>query len=387
MIDKSVLFARFLAASLPFTIATAGCSPAQTPGATETQNASEQAQPAAAPVHAAPAASQPAEDAHIKPAPGMQKTFGDWTVGCDNALRCTLGSLLPEGGFPSTGDESTITLNLTREPGPAGAVSVRIETRNDETAQARPPASFAVDDTPFALRDTTHLAEAMANGTALTIRDKGGKMLATLSLKGAAAALRYMDAQQGRVGSTDAIVAKGLGASTAPHPPLPVIAAIAPSGAAATLTRSQIARMRTQAKCDLASFPAGAGPDIVAPDVHALGGGKTLVILPCSTGAYNLTGALFVIDGAKIIAPSTDAPSGFEETGADSRTPVHSVVNGTFENGVLTSYAKGRGLGDCGVHQAFVWDGTRFRLSEQSEMGECRGNIDYINTWRAKVVR
>ena len=44
------------------------------------------------------------------------------------------------------------------------------------------------------------------------------------------------------------------------------------------------------------------------------------------------------------------------------------------------------GLGDCGSRQSFVWDATRFRLSEQADMAECRGNIDYITIWRAKVI-
>jgi len=54
---------------------------------------------------------------------------------------------------------------------------------------------------------------------------------------------------------------------------------------------------------------------------------------------------------------------------------------------VLTGYAKGRGLGDCGLVQSLVWDGTRLRLTEQSEMRECRGNPNYLTTWRTRVVR
>jgi hypothetical protein len=305
----------------------------------------------------------PATDSHAPPKLGTLKTFTDWTAGCDNTLRCTLGSLLPD---QSTGEDN-VTLNLVREPGP-----------NDQAATKRPPASIAVDGKAIALHDAAALAAAIANAQSLKILDANDGTLATLSLKGAAAALRYIDAQQGRAGSIDAIVAKGPAPSRAPTPPLPVIAAITQSGAPAKLTPAQIATMRKRATCDLEGF---------AAEVHALGGGKSLVILPCSTGAYNLIGALFIVDGAKITPAQLDAPSGFDATGASSGTPVKSVINGTFENGVLTSYAKGRGLGDCGSRQSFVWDATRFRLSHQADMGECRGNIDYITTWRAKVVR
>ena len=57
------------------------------------------------------------------------------------------------------------------------------------------------------------------------------------------------------------------------------------------------------------------------------------------------------------------------------------------ERGLLTSFSKGRGLGDCGTLSEYAWDGRAFRLVEQAEMGECRGSTDYITTWRARVVR
>ncbi|RZM06269.1 MAG: DUF1176 domain-containing protein [Sphingomonas sp.] len=374
-------------AMLPLMTACSPSQPAPQPKADFAPEASTDPAPVAAP---APQPT-PTTDTHAPPKPGATKTFTDWTAGCDNALRCTLGSLLPDASI----GEDTITLNLTREPGPVasggGKVSLAIETRNDQSATKRPPASFTVDGKPIALRDAaaaaTAIAAAIANAQSLKILDASGATLATVSLKGAAAALRYIDAQQGRAGSIDAVVAKGPAPSRAPTPALPVIAAVAPSGAAAKLTPAQIATMRKRGACDIGNFPSGADPEQFAPEVHALGGGKSLAILPCSTGAYNLIGALFIIDGARITPAQTDAPSGFDETGADSGTPVRSVVNGSFESGILTSYAKARGLGDCGVHQSFVWDGTRLRLSEQSEMGECRGNIDYITTWRAKVTR
>jgi len=49
------------------------------------------------------------------------------------------------------------------------------------------------------------------------------------------------------------------------------------------------------------------------------------------------------------------------------------------------SFTKGRGLGDCGVQQAFAWDGLSMRLARQFEMPDCRGNVGFIQTWRAEV--
>jgi hypothetical protein len=63
------------------------------------------------------------------------------------------------------------------------------------------------------------------------------------------------------------------------------------------------------------------------------------------------------------------------------------LVNAGWDTkqGLLTSFAKGRGLGDCGVGDDYAWDGSRFRLVRQIAMGECRGSTDYITTWRAVV--
>ena len=102
--------------------------------------------PKAKSVAVTPAVSQPkpTADSRTRPKPGELKTFTDWTVGCDNTLRCTLGSLLPE-----MGGEDMTTLNLSREPGPVtaggGKISLALETSNDVRATKRPPNVFKPD--------------------------------------------------------------------------------------------------------------------------------------------------------------------------------------------------------------------------------------------------
>jgi len=318
----------------------------------------------------------PVADSGAVPKQGMLKTFGDWAVGCDNGLRCTLASLLPEAG-----EADNVTLNIVRE-GDA-ETKVYIDSRDE----AIRPASLWVDGKQIATKLTPEsalaIAKALPAGRRLELRNRKDSAVATISLKGVAAAMRYADAVQGRAGTPDALVATGRSTKVVEAPALPVIVAPAIVGEAAKPTAAQLATMRKQAECDLVDDQTG----VLSPEAHAVGGGKTLVILPCSTGAYNLIGALFVIDGKTVTPAETDSPSGFDETGADSQTPVRSVVNGAFKDGLLTSYAKGRGIGDCGVQQSYVWDGTKLRLSEQSAMGECRGNPNYVSTWRATVVR
>lgn len=356
----------------------AGCGSADEAG-NRAASVAAPAGPAAMP--AAPAGQAmdaTAADSRAVPVLGAVKTFGDWTVGCDNGGACMMASLLPEGDV-----EGSLTMSVTRDPGLPGAVRIAIATRDQAEASAvtidGKPIGGTAQDGKFTGDAAAAIATAMANATTMQARDGKGAAIGTISLKGASAALRYIDDKQGRAGTTSAVVAKGKATTTPPTPALPVIVALTPGGTVARPSAAQVTAMKQQADCDLPD-----GVDMT-PQTAAIGGGKTLVMLPCSTGAYNLSSALFVMDDAGVSPARTDAVSGFTE--GDTPGPVAFVVNGDFADGVLTSYAKGRGIGDCGVSQSFVWDGTMLRLSGQEIMDECRGNTDTIPVWRARVVR
>lgn len=324
-------------------------------------------------------------DEGAKPRPGSLKTFGDWEVGCDNINNCTMASLGPEGvDFPP------INLTVTRRAGPVGEITVTLYP-NDGLAPKAAATGVMIDghmvggafpkgDAPAVSGDAAEaIVAAMANGHALDIRSASGDGLSGLSLKGASAALRYIDAQQGRAGTMTAIVAKGAKpASTVPAgPAIPQIGAVVPVGQAFKPSAAMISGMKKQAGCDDTAFG-----DV---ESHALGGDATVVLVPCGSGAYNMMSAVFVARDGQVAPARIDAPTGI---GPDDEQPaVPQVVNADFDDGVLGTYAKGRGLGDCGVTQNFVWDGAMFRLSKQAEMGECRGDPDYITTWTAKVFR
>lgn len=367
---------RFLLAA-PLLLAACSADPAPPMANDITANVAAPATPVAGPPPVSPA------DAEAAPAPGELKTFRDWTVACDNVKRCTMASLGPDmGDFPP------YTMQVARAAGPAGGYELSLAAQSEGDAA---PAAVTVDGRRFALAPdglagdgAARLVAAMAMGKALTLADAKGKPLGNVSLAGAAASLRYIDAEQGRAGTVTATVAKGDGpvAAVPAAPATPVIVAPALAGTAAVPTKAQLADMRRIAKCEERM-----ANDNWTVKTGAVGGGATLVLLPCSAGAYNEIDALFVIRDGKVALADVDAPSGFEETGADAQTPVRSVVNGDVENGTVGSYAKGRGLGDCGVSQSFAWDGRRLRLAEQHAMGECRGNPDYLRTWIAKVER
>ncbi len=332
---------------------------------------------------ATPAAStpEPAADTNTKPAPASLKTFGNWTAGCDNAALCQAGALLDEDA-----DAPPVLMAVQRAAGPAGAMTVRFQIDSDPPVAL--PLTVAVDDRPVVRVSSrtgdgivltgaaaATLVAALVDGRTLRIDGAAGQPVGTISLTGASAALRWIDVQQGRAGTTGAIVARGNAPDTGPAPALPAVRSVA-IGAATTVDPALTATMRRTAGCEAD----GELPDTIG---RSLGGGRTLALVPCLMGAYNLVSAAFVIDGGNTTPAAFDAP-----TGMDSEVPgIAQVVNAEVADGMLVADAKGRGLGDCGIRQRFAWDGTRFRLVRQDEMTECRGSIDYIRTWTARTVR
>ncbi len=342
------------------------------------------AQPGAPPSTPAPGApAEPIIAAALPPGPqatpGEMRTFRDWVVGCDNRLACTAVALGPDGAeFP------TLRLVVTKAAG--GALPRVIVDSNDDVAA---PASITIDGKSvakggraddegviFTGDDAVRLIEAITQGK--TGRIVAGKTEDALALNGAAAAFRYMDEHQRLAGTTAALVARGKDRPTASPPALPILTRVRPAGRAARPTAGQVTAMRRAADCQIEFLDEAQ----TRPEAHALGGGATLILLPCGAGAYNFMSAVFVIGSDGTLRPATfDAPTGIDpEAGA-----VAQLVNAGFGEGLLTSYAKGRGIGDCGVAQNFAWDGARFRLTEQSEMTECRGSTRLVTTWRAEV--
>lgn len=324
--------------------------------------------------------------AQSAPAPqqGPMKTFGDWVVACDNVKRCEMTSLLPEGGDWA---DAGWQMAVTRDAGPAGGWTVELMGEDAPAGltvhvEGAPAAGAAAmwRGTTFGGADALKLVAALANGKAVVVQDNAGKALARISLSGSSASLRFIDAEQGRAGTVTAVVAKGAKpASLVPAAAaLPVIAAIRPAGTAAALSPALRNQLWTQSAC-AENYEDDSRPDM---EGHALGGGATLVLVPCGAGAYNFSSVPYVVKAGKVEIAAFDSTPGWTEDGPPM------LVNAGFDarTGELGSYAKGRGIGDCGSAETYVWDGTRFRLTEARAMGECRGSSNWLAVWRARAV-
>ncbi|MEH3047382.1 DUF1176 domain-containing protein [Sphingomonas adhaesiva] len=323
------------------------------------------------------------------PAPGDLRTFTDWTMGCDNARVCQAVALVPEA---EDGDHY-LMLVLRRDA--AAAALARLTLPIPDAVARGTKLSLAVDGKVLAqvvapgkggglaLPFQGTLAEALMEGKQVTLADPRGRKIAHASLAGLAATALAIDEAQRRIGTRTALRRPGAApASQVPPPPaLPVVQQPAVTGRPPrTLSVKDATRLigAEAAVCDYATGP-------VAPKAYRLDATHSLVTIdhPCGNGAYNLYTSLFVVpDKGRPVPAVLDAPSGFGEA------PDNQVVTGGWDARTrrLTSYVRARGIGDCGSHQSFAWDGARFRLVEQSLMGECRGSVDYITTWRARVV-
>lgn len=327
--------------------------------------------------------------------PSTPQYFGNWAVGCDNIRRCEAVSLHADDAAqtdPTATDAMVVELQVVREGGPAGSLEIYARSvdalpgRMRLVADGREIARLDARDRPEpGIGGATALvaARTMAEAVTIELLDRKKRRLAVVSTAGLADSLRFMDTRQGRAGTLTAIVARGEQPATA-VPPVPVVPRIrqVPSPDADSvepLAASEIQAARSIARCDV-SLAASQVKELYPLD-HV----TSLVLLPCEAGAYNLSVVPLLAKGragARTMSiAGFDHPPGF--TGEPGKPPL--VVNPLWDarRGVLSSLAKGRGAGDCGASEAYVWDGAMFRLVESRAMHVCRGASEWIRLWTA----
>ena len=319
------------------------------------------------------------------PNPQDLKTFSDWIVGCDNGRACQAVALLPQDDVEGTtmviwrGPEAMARPTITINADYKAATAIVIDGK-------RQPFRLTSDKDGVLTVDRTQsaaLIAAMLPGKTMAVTDASGKQVGTPSLSGLSAALLYIDEQQRRIGTVTALVRKGAKPPSAvpPTPALPVIISPKPPK---LLTRKLTAADTKRAIKDLQCETSETSAETTYARLDAR---TTLAILPfpCGNGAYNYFAYALLIDNAgKVLPARFDSEPGM---GGESNAIGSELVNGDWDAAkrMITTYAKGRGLGDCGASSKFAWDGQRFRLAQLDVMGECRGSVDYITTWRAAV--
>lgn len=323
------------------------------------------------------------------PQPAEPRTFQDWTVGCDNGGACHAVALATFEGS----NDGWLTLGLRRAAGGTAEPVITLSAREEPCG-----ATLVADGQRLPVRiieaqncaivhpaDMPVLVRALRTANTLEAFDAQGRSLGTVSLRGAAAAMLFIDEAQGRLGTETALVRRGeRPADAVPAAPLLPVVTAAPrsSDSPILLDDDRITALRRETGCTIDEV---GGPDEL--EARPLAPGKTLLLLACGTGAYNLSSVVLIAEqqGARIDI----VPARFDAADVEQESGQPILVNADWdgENGILHDFPRGRGLGDCGTRSRYVWDGSRFRLIHRETMGECRGSTDFITVWRARVAR
>lgn len=307
-----------------------------------------------------------------------QKGFEDWMVVCDNLNTCVAFVFpvdeaeqawlrLERAGVADAPVRLTIVVSAEEEPGAGGeAWALTVDGRPIPGLAALKPVQ---DDTGFWRAD---IPADQARAVALAARDgavmgltRRGRAPIILPLSGGAATMIWIDEQQGRLGSPTA-----LGRTTSVPAPIvpptrPRIAAGPAVSQTGLPTQVPASVMAAIGECEEQMEPA------IDPIIARLAPGLVLYAPVCSRGAYNALYSLVLADerggGARVL--QLPLPEGF------GRAAIGDPMNIDYnpETRMLTSFAKGRGLGDCGDETQWVWDGKAFQVVVSRVMGDCRG--------------
>jgi hypothetical protein len=329
-------------------------------------------------------------------ASAADKDFRDWYAACDNLRNCSAYGLqaddpagawvrIERGGAPAAPARITIAAEVNEKTKvllafddaalrglPAGPVA--LESANDAFGRA-------VIDDPAAI-DT--IVASMRKAQTLAVRrvdpPDGGKSdpeTSAISLSGAVAALLWIDEQQQRLGTATALIRRGdkAASSISPQPKAPAVHAAKPLPAGAaprTLTPAEARLLTAKAKT-----LCGEGERRTElEDSARLAPDTALLEFSCkdNSGAYNLASAFLIVpDAAPQVARAVKFafPAGI---GA-KRAPDALAINAGFDPQTLTlsTFNKGRGIGDCGSAEEWVFDGQTFQLALVQSMPHCKG--------------
>lgn len=332
--------------------------------------------------------------------PGEILSFKDWAVGCDNGGICRAVSLVPEEP-DTTFDDLHGPVSIIRTAGPDDILRIRATVHADNIDRYRMLVDGRLVDTgpivqgdyPIEIvgEDARKVVQAIIKGSELVLQGPDDETLSQISLAGSSAALRYIDQQQGRAGTRTALVARGSRTFDYVPSDIPTITVDQWEVAEREPEIADIVALAEESRCREDRF--GVVEDQVFPLGKRDNRFRALVLISCGAGAYNFSSAPYIgeyVESSGTASGWTFEPAKFDRQpswGGEGTDPLLVNAGWNEQDQTLSSYGKGRGLGDCGKAENYVWDGDRFRLIEASAMTECRGAHEWITIWRANYRR
>jgi hypothetical protein len=322
---------------------------------------------------------------------GEQKFAHDWAAACDNRLACEAISLQPQDGaldgiimsLTRASQTGELTITLDGFESKSDRYRIIIDGRIADTGPILPATSAPIKVTGA---DALRLSRALAKGNALILRDGAGTELGRMSLKGSSAAFQHIDKIQNRTSTKTALTNPGKKAARVKWLAAPIIAAkrIVPTDV--TPDATTLVSLIESSSCKDERY------NVTEDTAYSLGRvdgkARALVMISCGSGAYNFSSAAY-IGTEETTGKWQFAPAQFDY-GDNMRTSDNALqllVNANWDAGsqTISSYAKGRGIGDCGSAESYVWDGAQFRLISAIAMDQCRGSLDWLTLWQAET--
>lgn len=329
--------------------------------------------------------------ANAKPTLGVQKFFQDWAVACDNRLACEAVSFQPE---EASFDGISLSLARAALTGDIGITLGGFETKSDRyrimidgrVADTGPILATPSEPIKVTGVDALRLARSLAKGRMLVLRDSRGSELGKISLLGSGAAFGHIDTIQNRAMTKTALATPGKKDLRVKWWPLPVITAkrIVPTGP--TPDATTLVGLIEGSSCKEERF------NVTEDTAYGLGRvdgkARALVMISCGSGAYNFASVAY-IGTEESTGKWQFSPAVFDygETVRTADESLQLLINANWDadSQIISSYSKGRGLGDCGNAETYVWDGAMFRLISAFGMEQCRGSLDWLTLWQSEV--
>jgi hypothetical protein len=297
-----------------------------------------------------------------------EKNVRDWTAECVESLTCITeatgsgGLAMGKAGYRlqvgrHNGDDTAwfMAFIMKNVPQPNGAMFVAVD------GQQLPEMSESYDYLKDADNETFGISgpavlkplfAAMKQGKSVELTFKaadGSEHKESFSLSGLAATMLWIDEQQKRVGNSDRVdMPTGVNGE-----------------AEFKASDDIIAKIKARADVECGPLMEGEQRQITS---YYLPGAKKLHVSSCFSGAYNF-GSLFLIEGVDGLEVFSFADYS-EEYGW---TGTNQLINAEYDpkTGWLFSFAKGRGIGDCGSSGQWRWRQYLFQLREFRAWDDC----------------
>jgi hypothetical protein len=320
------------------------------------------------------------------------RDFRDWLAVCDNLRDCSAygfdtdvgaGAYLriERGGAPDArvrvtiavyAAEKTTTIKLAfDDPALAGLPNgPQHGARSDNDDYAR----IVLSD-PAAVAAFVASLRKARKIVATRIDPPGGPKSDTetseISLSGGAASLLWIDEQQKRLGTATALIDRGGKPVTSVPPQGPDVAVAKPVALPPSKDIPKAVLREAKKQCEEDDG------ERKTEDIYRLTEKLTLYMFHCesNSGAYNYEYNLLTV--------SSDRPNEVRtlelplpaEIDARGDIPAQGTTNAVFDPKTMTlsSFSKGRGIGDCGSESAWAFDGRAFRLVSFRMMPACKG--------------